>query len=923
MEVFLLGAGKPSKGLSPSALKKLTIDSNVLDWQVRSFSDLDNKGLHFIAGYHAEKVISKYPKLKYTVIPDWDKRTVLHTLLESPLPDSEILVTYADTIFRNDIITNLCNSPGDVVIGVDSVWLKRFQHRNEKDIAIAETIFLEDFDCGSGEVEFTGLISFKAHVVEFIRNLSEQEVGKSLIDLVCYLRDKNFNITIFDVQGNWAELNSPADISHFILGTKAETLSRLENVVKQSTIGEQICFTVGQWRASQKEVIESIKKDFNKKPLIVRSSAHGEDNWVSSNAGGFESILNIDSTSNTRIIEAIETVIKSYGTPEENSNQVLLQEFVKNISFAGVVFTCGLDTGSPYYRINFDEKNDSTASVTSGLQGDLRTVIVSRTSLNAVDKVDAKLIPVIKAISELEKILHYNKLDIEFAVDHDGLVYIFQVRPIVVDHSEYEISEKNVYESILESSSRFNELQEPSPFVLGKKTFFGNMPDWNPAEIIGVNPKNLAFSLYRYLITNEVWAAQRAEYGYRDVRPQPLLVSFSGHPFVDIRASFNSFIPVDLPDPIAEKLVNAYLAILEDKPYLHDKIEFEVAFTVWTPCFQDEAIKRLCPYGISEDEIKLLEESLKKITRASLIRLSTDISSLAQLSDRMIKIEQGKQSELDKLFCLLEDCKFLGTKAFSHAARAGFVASTLLRSFVKKGWISKERKLEFLRTIKTVTGIFEDDKYAVTTGQLSIDELVKRYGHLRPGTYEISNSAYWENNHKYLSSTTGNKVNKKSAFSFTEEELSKFNLFLKEVGGEHEHGHLIDFIIRAIQSREFAKFEFTKNLSKALDYTVKFGGQVGLPRENLAFLEYSDLEGLRLGTLSHKDLDSIISKRKLKYKINHLIELPSLITKDSDFYCFEKNSSQPNFVTMNRVESKIAHLEANVNMDIKGKIVLI
>ena len=64
------------------------------------------------------------------------------------------------------------------------------------------------------------------------------------------------------------------------------------------------------------------------------------------------------------------------------------------------------------------------------------------------------------------------------------------------------------------------------------------MPDWNPAEIIGVRPSPLAFSLYRWLITDDVWATQRAEFGYRDVRPHPLIVGFCGQPYVDIRASF-------------------------------------------------------------------------------------------------------------------------------------------------------------------------------------------------------------------------------------------------------------------------------------------------------------------------------------------------------------------------------------------------
>ena len=31
------------------------------------------------------------------------------------------------------------------------------------------------------------------------------------------------------------------------------------------------------------------------------------------------------------------------------------------------------------------------------------------------------------------------------------------------------------------------------------------MPDWNPAEIIGIKPKPLALSLYRELITDHIW----------------------------------------------------------------------------------------------------------------------------------------------------------------------------------------------------------------------------------------------------------------------------------------------------------------------------------------------------------------------------------------------------------------------------------
>ena len=32
--------------------------------------------------------------------------------------------------------------------------------------------------------------------------------------------------------------------------------------------------------------------------------------------------------------------------------------------------------------------------------------------------------------------------------------------------------------------------------ILGSKSIFGNMPDWNPAEIVGRIPRNLALSLF-------------------------------------------------------------------------------------------------------------------------------------------------------------------------------------------------------------------------------------------------------------------------------------------------------------------------------------------------------------------------------------------------------------------------------------------
>jgi len=112
---------------------------------------------------------------------------------------------------------------------------------------------------------------------------------------------------------------------------------------------------------------------------------------------------------------------------------------------------------------------------------------------------------------------------VEFAVTSDGEVYILQVRPMTVDPGERTVDDETVYQELEDARTTFIDSRESSPFVYGDRPIYGVMPDWNPAEIIGRSPRLLADSLYRYLIMDEVWATQRAEFGYRDVRPHPLL----------------------------------------------------------------------------------------------------------------------------------------------------------------------------------------------------------------------------------------------------------------------------------------------------------------------------------------------------------------------------------------------------------------
>ena len=125
------------------------------------------------------------------------------------------------------------------------------------------------------------------------------------------------------------------------------------------------------------------------------------------------------------------------------------------------------------------------------------------------------------------------------------------------------------------------------------------MPDWNPAEIIGLRPKTLALTLYQELITDSIWAYQRDNYGYKNLRSFPLMVSFHGLPYIDVRVSFNSFVPHDVDGALADRLVNYYIERLVAQPNLHDKVEFEIIFSCHTFDLA-ERISVLERHGFSE-----------------------------------------------------------------------------------------------------------------------------------------------------------------------------------------------------------------------------------------------------------------------------------------------------------------------------------
>ena len=72
-------------------------------------------------------------------------------------------------------------------------------------------------------------------------------------------------------------MNEPSDLVHFILGGKAETLSRIQPKLTKSKVCDQITCTLYEWKNNSEKVIKNVQLKFKQQKLIIRSSSVEED----------------------------------------------------------------------------------------------------------------------------------------------------------------------------------------------------------------------------------------------------------------------------------------------------------------------------------------------------------------------------------------------------------------------------------------------------------------------------------------------------------------------------------------------------------------------------------------------------------------------------------------------------------------------
>ena len=693
------------------------------------------------------------------------------------------------------------------------------------------------------------------------------------------------------------------------LDSKADTILKLKEYNLNFLIPDTYVFKTDEWKISKKEIINTIQKKFKKK-IVIRSSSSDEDSENRSQAGKYLSILGVN-PSDKKILEiSINKVINSYKKRNKN-NKVIIQKQITKVSMSGVIFTHDLTNGSPYYIINYDDNSKKTDTVTSGYGKDSnKKLIIYREGLNSLQS--ERFRKLLKCVQDLEKKINNQYVDIEFVIDVDFKIYLLQVRNIST-MSQWKIDYKILNKKIKIDKKNLVKYFKKQSQVLAQ------MPDWNPAEIIGKNPKILSSSIYSNLVTNKSWAIAREKMGYSKITNKKLMNLYSGKPYINVRKSFFSFLPqkVNLSDK--KKIVDFWIEKLKKNPFLHDKIEFDVAVTAYD--FEiKKKLKNYLPINISTKTKKKLEflykdifiKNINKKSDANLDKISQKIFLLSQLQKKFL-IYKTKKKNIENLKLIIKNCKLYGIIPFAQAARHGFIAKGLIDSLVYKKILSQKRSIELQKVVNTVTSNFLEDINLVKNNKLTKSSFFNKYGHLRPGAYDITSSNYREMKNISFEKSINTKKHK---FKLNIKEKNKINILLSKEKIDLDHKTLINYIIRSIELREFSKFIFSKSIDDIFKLLIEI-----IPKrlKNKEIVSYFSINEI----LNNKANFKLFQKRKNEYENNIKIFLPEVIKDSSAYDVIPYMFNVPNFITNNRVTGKVISLSNKLKHNLENKIILI
>jgi phosphohistidine swiveling domain-containing protein len=354
----------------------------------------------------------------------------------------------------------------------------------------------------------------------------------------------------------------------------------------------------------------------------------------------------------------------------------------------------------------------------------------------------------------------------------------------------------------------------------------------------------------------------------------------------------------------------------------------------------DQQSRELVEAGFTTEEIAELKKALLDLTNLLVINsakmIDEDMKVVFSMEEIRKSLSQKIASESDpqKLIryseILLDECRKKGTVQFSRLARLGFIGKIILKSLVERGIITQQFYDAKYQSINTVATAISKDFKKLMKGVISKRDFIQEYYHLRPGTYDITSPRYDAAAH-LLASTSLLLDEETKEISYLNDEITRrITAALQQEGLQCDGPQFLAFVEKATQARELSKFEFTKNLSDALELLARAGEAMGFTRKEVAMLDVNDIFQIN-NSSTHvqkvsEDWKKLIKIQERERVINDKLVLPSLIFSERDFEIVQHYQAKPNFITQKKIESRtvnITELQDKVVPNLEGCIVVL
>jgi L-glutamine-phosphate cytidylyltransferase len=233
MRALILAAGRGSRmgtlgDNRPKCL--LELDGRpLLDRQLAALRRGGADEIGIVRGYRADML--NVPDVTYFENKRWAETNMVMSLIAAApwLRSTPVIVSYADIFYRGALVRGLANAPGRLVISYDRAWRRLWMRRFSDPLSDAETFRIDAFgellEIGgkTGKIEdiegqYMGLLKFTPTAWTAIEALlaTLDQPARDRLDMTGLLRrlleGKTIPISTFGTDGQWGEIDNPADV---------------------------------------------------------------------------------------------------------------------------------------------------------------------------------------------------------------------------------------------------------------------------------------------------------------------------------------------------------------------------------------------------------------------------------------------------------------------------------------------------------------------------------------------------------------------------------------------------------------------------------------------------------------------------------------------------------------------------------------